>query len=153
MSDFETETALELLRATLSGAIINAVKMSPGSADVIVDASQEATQHLEAYVELKVGALTEGILASVRSEVTRILKEHLTAAMDADHAQSASVEVSDGSSTDALSTADLRDRVEFIRDFDDDAILDAFITRMVVGSYEDAVLQRLQNFISAVLSE
>ena len=141
MSDFETETALELLRATLSGAIINAVKLSPGSADMIVDASQEATQHLEAYVELKVGALTEGILASVRSEVTRILKEHMTQ-------PAAAAEPSDG-----LSTAELRDRVEFIRAFDDDAILDAFITRMVVGSYEDAVLQRLQNFISAVLSE
>lgn len=65
----------ELLRAQLAELLCSIVH--PSHTDIISATSFDAVDKLDYLIEAKIEVLTEGILASVRSEVQRILKEAL----------------------------------------------------------------------------
>jgi hypothetical protein len=129
MSDFETEEVLELARQKMSGLLINLHPM-PKHADEIAAVTQDVRHLLDNYVELKIGDLTEGILASVQESVQKILRE-TRASWD-----TGNVNVTN---TDA---EDFHARLDFIKAMTDDLILEEFTMRLVRGAYSAEQINR-----------
>jgi hypothetical protein len=131
MSDFETEEVLELARQKMSGLLINLHPM-PKHADEIAAVTQDVRHLLDNYVELKIGDLTEGILASVQESVQKILRE-TRASWDT------------GNVADRSESADAEDfyaRIDHLKDLTDELVLEEFAMRLVRGAYSAEQINR-----------
>lgn len=131
----EADEVLEQLRSGISGLLLAILPKGPRVDDAIISTTMQAKDQLESYIELKVGALTDGILKSVRTEVQRLLEEHMRAGGVR----------SDGT---GMSLADLREWQEAYAALDSQLVLEAFAARIFTGEYTAEQLARLRSLLN-----